>query len=181
MWFFTADEHYYHKNIIEYTGRPFKGIKDMHEVLINNHNDIVGDKDTTVHAGDFAFGSIGKVRKVIKRLNGKHIFLKGSHDKAIHRLGNQDIIDYRGRRLEFTLNNKFIVIDHYCLRTWARSHYNTWHLYGHSHGRLDPIGKSWDVGVDNNNFYPVSFDQITEIMKERPDNPNYIPEELRRR
>jgi calcineurin-like phosphoesterase family protein len=60
------------------------------------------------------------------------------------------------------------------MRTWARSHYNSWQLYGHSHGKLEPIGKQWDIGVDNNNYYPVSFDQITEIMKTRPDNPNLI-------
>jgi len=54
-------------------------------------------------------------------------------------------------------------------------------LVGNSHGRLEPIGKSWDIGVDNNNYYPVSFDRICKIMSKRPDNPNLIPEELRRR
>ena len=39
------------------------------------------------------------------------------------------------------------------------------------------IRTSWktrDVGVDNNNFYPVSFDQLVEIMKNRPDNFNLV-------
>jgi calcineurin-like phosphoesterase family protein len=60
------------------------------------------------------------------------------------------------------------------MRTWHRSHYNAWLLYGHSHGRLPPIGKSWDVGVDNNNFTPISFEQVKDIMKARPDNPNLV-------
>jgi calcineurin-like phosphoesterase family protein len=60
------------------------------------------------------------------------------------------------------------------MRVWPRSHYNSWQLYGHSHGRLEPVGKQWDVGVDNNNFYPVSFDQLVEIMKNRPDNFNLV-------
>jgi len=67
------------------------------------------------------------------------------------------------------------------LRTWPLSHYNSWHLYGHSHGKLEPIGKSWDIGVDANNYYPVSFARIHDIMQHRPDNPNFIPSELRRR
>jgi len=37
-----------------------------------------------------------------------------------------------------------------------------------------PIGKQWDIGVDNNDFYPVSFDKIGEKMKGRPDNPNFV-------
>jgi calcineurin-like phosphoesterase family protein len=40
------------------------------------------------------------------------------------------------------------------MRVWPRSHHNSWQLYGHSHGKLLPIGKQWDIGVDNNDFYP---------------------------
>ena len=68
----------------------------------------------------------------------------------------------------------YIVCDHYAGRVWARSHYNSYQLYGHSHGHLPPEGKQWDVGVDNNNFFPVSFEQIKEIMAKRPDNFNLI-------
>jgi len=34
--------------------------------------------------------------------------------------------------------------------------------------------KKWDIGVDNNDFYPVSFNKICEIMVDRPDNPNFV-------
>jgi len=59
---------------------------------------------------------------------------------------------------------------------WDKSHFNSWQLFGHSHGMLSlaGLGKQFDVGVDNNDFYPVSFDQLLGIMKERPDNSNYI-------
>ena len=42
--------------------------------------------------------------------------------------------------------------------------YNSWQLYGHSHGKLAPIGKQWDVGIDNNDLYSVSFNKIREII-----------------
>ena len=64
------------------------------------------------------------------------------------------------------------------MRVWARSHYNSIHLYGHSHGRLDGIGKSMDIGVDTNNFYPYSLDDILKIMKTKPDNPNIIKDKI---
>ena len=60
------------------------------------------------------------------------------------------------------------------MRTWARSHYNSWQLYGHSHGRLDPIGKQWDVGVDNNFLHPVPWTELVKIMASRDNNPNLI-------
>ena len=67
------------------------------------------------------------------------------------------------------------------MRVWHRSHYNAWQLYGHSHAKLEPIGKQYDVGVDNNNFMPVSFNELVEIMDKQPNNFNYIPPENRNR
>jgi calcineurin-like phosphoesterase family protein len=60
------------------------------------------------------------------------------------------------------------------MRVWPRSHDNSWQLYSHSHGKLPPVGNQWDIGVDNNGFYPVSFNKIREIMRDRPDNPNFV-------
>ena len=57
-----------------------------------------------------------------------------------------------------------ITLCHYAMRSWERSHYATWHLYGHHHGKLPPYGLSFDVGVDCWNFYPVSLDQVKEKM-----------------
>ena len=53
MYFFSADEHYYHNNIIEYCYRPFENFDEMNETLISNHNSMVGKNDITVHVGDF--------------------------------------------------------------------------------------------------------------------------------
>lgn len=184
MEFFTADQHFFHNNIIKYCDRPFKNYKEMHDTLVSNHNSVVKQTDTVYHLGDFAMSaSYDKVINVVQQLNGIHFFIMGSHDKWLERLVKtnnyaedvyNNIIHYRGRRIEITIKNKFISMDHYCQKTWARSHYNSYHLFGHSHGRLLPVGKSWDVGVDNNNFYPISFDQIKEIMDKREDNPNKV-------
>ena len=167
MWFFTADEHYSHKNIIKYCNRPFESIEEMNETLIKNHNEKVGKKDVVVHVGDFTLiTNKERVAKIIKRLKGNHIFIKGSHDCWLPKTSPQI--------WERKINGHYIVACHYAMRVWPRSHFNSFLLYGHSHGKLPPIGKSWDVGVDNNNFYPLSLEEIIEIMKERPDNPNLI-------
>ena len=60
------------------------------------------------------------------------------------------------------------------MRTWASSHYNAWQLYGHSHARLEPIGKQMDVGVDAHGFFPIHIDQVCKHMLMSPNDPNYI-------
>jgi calcineurin-like phosphoesterase family protein len=169
MIWFTSDEHYGHKNILKYCSRPYSNIEEHDENLIRNHNEVVSDDDTVFHAGDFTLmhGREKVHKKYIMRLKGKHRFIVGSHDYWLQGWNEHEIFELKHQK-------RHIVICHYSMRTWARSHYNSWQLYGHSHGKLEPIGKQWDIGVDNNNYYPVSFDQITEIMKTRPDNPNLI-------
>lgn len=166
MYFFTADEHYGHNNIIKYCNRPFQNVEEMDEAITNNHNKIVSKCDTTIHLGDFTLEKYEVAQRYIKQLNGSHVFIRGSHDywmnKNYHEIW------------EKTVSGCKIIGCHYAMRTWAASHYNSWHIYGHSHGCLHPEGKSWDVGVDNNEFYPVSFDNLKEIMNNRPDNFNLI-------
>jgi calcineurin-like phosphoesterase family protein len=167
MYWFTADEHYGHARIIKYCNRPFQNIDEMDAEIIKRHNYVVSKDDVTVHAGDFCWcNNVKDVNtKYLSKLNGNHVFLEGSHDHwlpaSAHEIWSK------------TIDNQHIVVCHYAMRVWGRSHYNSWQLHGHSHGRLAPIGKQYDIGVDNNNFYPISFDMIREIMSMKPDNPNY--------
>ena len=168
MYFFTADEHYGHQNIIKYTNRPFTSVEEMDEEIIKRHNEVVGKTDIVIHAGDFSLIRNREIvfKKYVNRLKGSHVFLKGSHDRWMNS-SYHEIWDK-------TIDGIPIVVCHYAMRVWHRSHYNSWNLYGHSHGKLEPIGKQWDIGVDTNSFYPYSFVQIKEIMKDRPDNFNLV-------
>lgn len=172
MYWFTSDEHYYHKNILKYSQRPFSSVEEMNEALIQNHNSVVGKGDVTIHAGDFTLKNDKEFiyKNIINRLNGTHIFLKGSHD---YWLRGSNFLQIWERKIE----DYYVVVCHYALRVWCRSHYNSWMLYGHSHGMLEPVGKQWDCGVDNNDYYPISFEQVKDIMENRPDNFNLVKNE----
>jgi calcineurin-like phosphoesterase family protein len=50
------------------------------------------------------------------------------------------------------------------MRSWPLSHYASWHLFGHHHGRLESYGLSFDCGTDTNNFYPYSLDDVCKKM-----------------
>lgn len=159
-YFYTSDEHYGHLKIIEYCGRPFTNCATMNEALIANFNSVVTPQDVTVHCGDFCWYGKDEAQALLKRLNGSHILLRGSHN---HWLPASAKDCWRG-----TIEGQFIVACHYAMRTWERACYGAWQVYGHSHGQLAPIGKQWDVGVDNNNFLPVSFEQLKSIMENTP-------------
>lgn len=172
MIFFTAYTHFNHANIIKYCSRPFSTVEEMNAVLTDNWNSVVRTKDTVYHLGDFGFGDI---EGILRKINGKIVLIEGSHDEAA--LKCKDQFKEVARVMEISYQKQQIVLCHYCMRVWPRSHYNSWHLFGHSHGRLEPVGKSWDVGVDNNGFKPLSFKQVKTIMDERPDNFNLVKRE----
>jgi len=167
MDFFTSDEHYFHKNIIKYCNRPFKNVDEMNKEIIDRHNSVVGIHDTTYHAGDYTLiKDRRKIQEIINQLNGHHVFIKGSHDYWLNR-------NYR-TKIEMTIKGQSLTINHYCMETWHKSHWNSWLLYGHSHGQWKTVGKKYDIGVDNNNFFPISFIEICNIMDKLPNNINFI-------
>lgn len=180
MKFFTADTHFNHANIMKYCNRPFRDINEMNDTLVKNWNEKVNQGDIVYHLGDFGWGQgrgyqIEGLAEIINSLNGQIFLIEGSHDKPANKLAHKFVKILP--LMTIKEGSESITLCHYCMRTWRRSHFNTWHLFGHSHGRLEPIGKSWDVGVDNNNYEPLSFFEIRQIMQKRPDNFNRVNHE----
>lgn len=169
-YWFTADEHLGHANIIKYCDRPFKSVEEMDNEIIKRHNEVVGDKDIVIHIGDFTLKH--DAEKYIRRLKGWQVFIRGSHDYWLNEISNKV---YEPCEIwEKEIEGDYIVACHYAMRVWPRSHYNSWQLYGHSHGKLQGVGKQMDVGVDTNNFYPYSLEEIKKIMSKKENNFNYI-------
>jgi calcineurin-like phosphoesterase family protein len=61
-------------------------------------------------------------------------------------------------------NPQVIVLCHYSLQVWDRSNQGSWHLFGHSHGKLKGIGLSFDVGVDCTAFTPLLLEEVASRM-----------------
>lgn len=161
-YFLTSDEHYFHVNIIQYASRPFKTVEEMNKKLIENNNLLVGKDDIVIHAGDFSFAPKTKTLEVIRQLKGNHIFLEGSHDSTWSKgITLQQIWKKK-------IEDDYIVVCHYAMRMWPKSHYGSYLAYGHSHGLLPGIGRSMDVGVDCWNYYPVPLGMFIEKLKDKP-------------
>lgn len=155
MEWFTADTHFNHTNIIRYCNRPFKNIGEMDDILVSNWNSVVEEDDIVYHLGDFSFGD---PRKYFGILKGHILIVPGSHDKEIKKLPKENILP----PIALVLGG--ITLCHYAMRSWDRSHYGTWHLFGHHHGKLEHYGLSFDVGVDCWNYYPVSLEEVGKKM-----------------
>jgi len=140
----------------------------MDETLIKNWNERIQPRDLVYVIGDFSWKN---PEIYVKQLNGRIILIAGGHDyRWKSKFGCfEKVYD----ALTIYIHNHPVVLCHFCFRVWNKSHYNSWHLFGHSHGKLEPIGKSWDVGFDLNGKL-LSEDDIVEIMNNRPDNPNLV-------
>jgi calcineurin-like phosphoesterase family protein len=180
IWF-IADTHFGHYNIIEYCKRPFVSVNEMDEAMITNWNSVVKSGDKIYHLGDFAYGNQQKVKNYRNQLRGKIHLILGNHDygNRIHNISNNftEISDIK----TIKINHQKIVLCHYAMRVWDASHYNSWQLYGHSHGYLQGVGKQLDVCVDSWKFTPLHIDEVFKIMSARPDNFNFIPIDKRRK
>ena len=174
MIWFTADFHLSHQNIIKYCNRPFTNVDDLNNTIFINMSKCLKSGDTLFFLGDLTFDEY-----IAEDFfsNFRHItihFIVGNHDsKKVIAIASEYCASISELK-DIKIENQPISLCHYAMRVWHRSHYNAWQLYGHSHAKLEPIGKQYDVGVDNNNFMPVSFNELVEIMDKQPNNFNYI-------
>lgn len=166
VWF-TADTHWFHYNIIKYCKRPFNTVEEMNEAMISNWNAVVNRGDTVYHLGDFAFAkTTHQVNHILKRLNGQVHIIFGGHDRDAVKKAD---FASKSTLKSIKIKSQTIVLCHYAMRVWDKSHYGSYHLYGHSHGSLpdDLNSLSCDVGVDCWGFTPVSYDQVVEAMSKK--------------
>jgi len=155
----------------------------------------VKQEDDIYHLGDFAFASNGYIENVLRRLNGhKHLIL-GNHDRKTMKGSILSWFEHVEHYMELRIpdeemdHEQMIVMCHYAFEVWNKRHFGSWCLYGHSHGTLKDRDDQarYDVGVDNNKFTPVSYEEIKRIMtkkvfkpldhhtKKKEDNMLFVP------
>lgn len=168
MIFFTSDLHLGHANIIKIKNRPFADITEMDEALTDNINSICTSRDTLVILGDLAFRqSPEKTEEKLRQMNPKLVLVRGNHDADYDRKYFLAVKDY----LETGLYNRKVVMSHYPFLEWNGYFRKSLHLHGHQHNgpeynlqmREQGILR-YDVGVDANDYKPVSALQIFEFF-----------------
>ena len=170
--FFTSDTHFDDEFAIQYFNRPFQSVDEMNAAMVQRWNHVVKDDDIVYHLGDFTPGDLNHFTKWANQLNGGIRILPGNMDRLWlpDFVANKKVmvlpplISLAFEKLGRGGGPQVIVLCHYSMQVWERSNHGSWHLFGHTHGKLKGVGMSFDVGVDCTDFLPLSLDGVAEKM-----------------
>lgn len=166
MWFFSADWHLGHSNIIKYCKRPFlsheeegllsmadRGVipaKELHisqestirmtDTIIDSTNAVVGPDDSLVIIGDFCWtprnDRFAVAEKFRNRINCKNLYLIWGNHDDRRILSPLFKACYD--QYVFNIDGQNIFTSHYPCRSWDMAFHGSWDLYGHVHDLYGP-------------------------------------------
>lgn len=176
--FFTSDTHWFHIKILEYDARNlvFSDLDDMTTGLIARWNKKVPHDADVFILGDIALGGKSRANDlaaVLAELHGRKYLIPGNHDTYILEsdacLKHLDVLL---PQMEITVDDngkkQGIVLSHYAMKVWNKSHHEFWSLNGHSHNSMPEnyTIKALDVGINGPHcdYAPLSFYEIKTRM-----------------
>ena len=179
--FFTSDTHFLHTNIIKFCGRPFESVSEMDLALIEKWNTKVPFDADVIHHGDLCWsGNIDYIETLIHTLHGRIHLILGNHDykNRLDREVIKEIIERKGGSVSDIINttvvqddNQQIISCHYPMLFWPERA-----IMAHGHIHSGPTSTAsekasfhpmrYDVGVDNNNYEPISYLELKDIIDE---------------
>lgn len=180
--YFTSDTHWGHKNIIDYCARPFGSVEEMNEALIDNWNSTVPENGIVFHLGDFAFGGSQLWNDTLNRLNGHIYLVRGNHENKNLREGYYQKLELIVPQMQIEIDGKSVYLNHYPFLCYGGSERGVWALHGHVHtSKFKNTGHDferlkylmptqYDVGVDFNDFKPISWREVKERIQYQVDN-----------
>ena len=187
LWF-ISDTHFHHSKILEYCNRPFNTIEEHDQALIDNWNSVVKSEDTVFHLGDFCIGGAPKWKEIRQQLNGHIILILGNHDWKNKTAGTDLLFDYVTQQMRIEVDGRTVYLNHFPFMSFA--HWNlekypkdqlSFALSGHVHIKKNYEGSDapllnnylptqYDVGVDFNNFAPISWEEVNNKINYQIDN-----------
>lgn len=174
VWF-TSDTHFGHNGIIKFCDRPFNSVDEMNQVLINNWNSIIPPDGIVFHLGDFCWNN--NIKEIVCNLNGNIVLIQGNHDNHNLKQGAYKFFLEVHNQLQIQVGNSIIYLNHYPFLTYGgvyKEKNPIIQCFGHIHmskykntGTDVPryeylLPSQYDVGVDLNDFKPISFKELKE-------------------
>lgn len=154
-------------------------IEEQTEEIVKNWNAVVSPRDHVYHLGDVGYGSPQYLYRVLERLKGKVYLIRGNHDLTVVRQPAAQRFEWIKDTYLFSAQLKGksyrLFLSHYPHRSWPESNQGSFHLFGHTHGNMPPHGLSFDVGVDSNNYTPISLEQVVDKMSRLAIELDYTP------
>ncbi len=189
MIYFTSDLHFGHELILTHCHRPFRDVEEMNGALVERYNAVVSSEDTVYILGDVAHGiPLPEVQGLLAAMKGHKILLVGNHDLPYDY--DQPYLTEDGRTVQvfeeicetrtLKVGRHLLVLMHYPLLSWLNSRWGSIMLHGHIHAgpgynreNQEKGLRRFDVGVDANNYAPVSLDEVMRMAKACRKEPDY--------
>lgn len=173
MIYFTADLHFYHENVIKHANRPFFSVEEMNNVLKQNWNKTVRPNDEIYILGDVTMKGSVYAAEILQQLNGRKYLIKGNHDRFVDQAGfDRSLFEWIRDYHMLNYQNQRFILFHYPIEEWNHSFRGSIHLHGHQHNNksynyqnLEKGKYRFDVGVDANDMYPVSIEEIITFFQ----------------
>ena len=164
--YFTGDTHFGDPRVLRIDKRPFKSIPEHDETLIMRWNETVSPDDEIWHLGDFALHvRAERIDELLAALHGRKHLITGNNDgpATLAAKGWASVQSYA----EIQVDGHALVLCHYAFRTWNRMGRGVINLHGHSHGKLKPVTRQFDVGVDAWDYRPVTLERLLKSSRIR--------------
>ncbi|MBU1315143.1 MAG: metallophosphoesterase [Alphaproteobacteria bacterium] len=161
MIYFTSDTHFGDARVLRIDRRPFANMVEHDAALIETWNDTIGPDDEVWHLGDvMSSRSTEDAELLLSRLNGrKHLVIGNNDPVPVTQAAAWASVQHYA---EIRLGDQLLVLCHYAFRTWNQMSKKSINLHGHSHGRLKPVPRQFDVGVDARRLRPVTLEELTQ-------------------
>jgi len=162
--YFTADTHYFHRNVIKYCDRPFESEPKMRRALISIYNQKVRKDDTVYFLGDVAMLGTSQWERLsglVQSLNGtKHLVL-GNHDEFKWQR-YLDVGFTSVHSAHWMESNGYKIVMAHDPAVYCTLDPGTVFLHGHIHNLYKslPAQRTINVGVDVWDFSPITLQQI---------------------
>lgn len=158
-----SDIHFGHKNIIQYTGRPFSNPEQMNAAMIANYQAIVQPDDIVIFGGDITFMKTDVTNEILHSLPGYKIQIVGNHDIE-RKSGEPTKLHFDERHLCMVVDvddDLQLLFTHYPLDTVPPKCIN---VHGHIHQHL-ANRHNINISVEHTEYAPRPLESIIAQAK----------------
>ena len=169
--FLTSDTHFGHVGVCKFLRedgvtklRPWDNPEEMDEEMVKRWNETVRPNDKVYHLGDVVINR--KALKIMHRLNGDKVLIKGNHD--IFRLEEYTPF-FRDIRGSHVMNG--LILTHIPVHPDNLYRFGC-NIHGHLHsyrimaeGKIDP--RYFSVCVEQTDFRPIAFEDVMKKIVEQ--------------
>lgn len=184
--FFVSDTHANHANIIKFCNRPFNDVQEMNDEMVKRWNEKVPNDGIVFHLGDFAWGGYNVWKNFREQLNGEIYLIKGNHCLKNMTSTAKELFKDTQMQMRIEVEGRKIWLNHFPFLCYSGTYRDTesieYNLFGHTHlsnhlsrnnGKdcercfNNLFSTQYDVGVDFNEFAPISWHEVDEKIKEQ--------------